>query len=552
MPNILLVQARTPITYWGYQYSLPMVGKAASLPPLGLVSLAALLPAAWTLRLLDLNVAELTDEDLLWADAVLVSGMLVHEESMHEVLARARRLGRRTVAGGPAPTTSPEAFADADHVFRGEAEGRLERLVRALERPGEPAPRVLSPPDEARPPMAAVPVPRFDLLALDRYASMSIQYSRGCPYLCEFCDVIEVFGRVPRVKSPAQVLAELDTLYRLGYRGPLFFVDDNFIGNRRAVAELLPSLAAWQRERGRPFDLYTEASANLASLPELCAAMVEAGFSAVFIGLETPAEESLREARKHQNLKLAPAEAVRTLTRAGLEVMAGFIVGFDSDGPEIFETQHRFISGLPIPMAMVGILTALPGTALWRRLERERRLRRRATGDQFDRPNFAPAMDELALLAGYRKLMANLYSPEGYYARCERLVDELGRPPEAGQVRPGGVLAFARAAVRLGLRAPYRRLFWRLLWRAARRAPHNFAHSVRLAILGEHLLRYTREDVLPRLDQAIQSLEAERDSHAATPAAALAATLAAAPLLPAMTEVSYDPAATSGAWASAS
>ena len=543
MPSILLVQARTPVTYWGYQYCLPMVGKAASLPPLGLVSLAALLPASWQLRLVDLNIAELTDEDVRWADAVFVSGMLVQERSMHEALAHARRLGRRTVAGGPAPTTSPQAFADADHVFQGEAEGRLDFLVRAVEHPDEPAPFVLSPPDEARPAMSQVPVPRFDLLALEQYGSMSIQYSRGCPYLCEFCDVIEVFGRVPRVKSPAQVLAELDALFQLGYRGPLFFVDDNFIGNRKAVAELLPRLTAWQREHGRPFDLYTEASINLATLPELGAAMVEAGFSSIFVGLETPAEESLKEARKHQNLKLAPAEAVHVLTRAGLEVMAGFIVGFDSDGPEIFEAQRRFISSLPIPMAMVGVLTALPGTALWRRLEREGRLRRRATGDQFDRTNFTPVMDELALLLGYRELMAHLYSPEGYYARCEWLVEERGRPPEGGQRRPDSMLAFARAVVQIGLRAPYRRRFWRLLGLAARRAPHNFAHAVRLAILGEHLIRYTREDVLPRLDQAIQSLEAERARYGVA--------LPDERPAPGLVDQSLQPRPSDGQWASA-
>src|SRR6266545_1164046 len=372
----LLVQAATPPTYWSYQHSLPFIAKKATLPPLGLATLAAHLPASWELRLRDLHLAPLDDEDLRWADAVLVSGMLVQAGSMHEVLARARALGKLTVVGGPAPTTSPEAFPEATHVFQGEAEGRLERLVLALEQPSRDVERVLSPTGGERPDLAQARVPRFDLVDLDAYSTFAIQVSRGCPFTCEFCDIIEVFGRVPRVKSPAQVVAELEALRRLGARGPLFLVDDNFIGNRRAAAKVLEAVSAWQREAGR---------------------------TAVFVGIESPNAASLREAGKRQNLRMDAAEAVRTLTRAGLEVFAGFIVGFDHDDPSIFEQQAEFIAALPIPRAMVGMLLALPGTALWRRLEREGRLGSRASGDQFDRPNFAPAMGEAALVAGYRR-----------------------------------------------------------------------------------------------------------------------------------------------------
>src|SRR5512145_1188046 len=254
----LLVQAASPITYWGYQHSLPFIRKGANLPPLGLATLAAHLPESWELRLRGLHLAPLEEAALLWADAVLVSGMLIQAPSMREVLARARALGKRTVVGGPAPTTSPDAFPEATHVFQGEAEGRLERLVAALERPGSVADRVLSPPGLERPDLAQARVPRFDLLPLDAYATFALQVSRGCPFTCEFCDIIEVFGRVPRVKSPAQVVAELEALRRLGARGPLFLVDDNFIGNRRAAAKILDAIAAWQRKRGWLFDLYTE------------------------------------------------------------------------------------------------------------------------------------------------------------------------------------------------------------------------------------------------------------------------------------------------------
>jgi len=513
----LLVNARSPSTYWSYDFSLPFVGKRAALPPLGLATLAALLPGAWELRIVDLQVGPLRDEDLSWADAVLVSGMLVQADSMREVLARARALGRRTVVGGPAATSCPGAFPEADHVFQGEAEGRLAGLVGALAAPGTPAPRLLSPAEDGeRPTLRYAPVPRFDLVDLRLYASYSIQASRGCPFRCEFCDIIEMYGRVPRLKSADQVLSELDALLAHGGPAAVFVVDDNFIGNRRAAAELLPRLAAWQREHGRPFDLYTEASLDLASHPDLVRAMVEAGFSAVFVGVESPSPEALAGAQKTQNLRLDPAEAVLALTRAGLEVFAGFIVGFDSDGPGIFGEQLAFISRLPLPMAMVGILGALPGTALWRRLEQEGRLRSSPGGDQFGRANFRPVLDERVLLRGYRDLLASLYSPAAFYDRSRRHL-ELARPLPSAP-RPGVLRTLARAMFGLGVLSPRRRHFWRLLARSLSRGPDAFTRAVTLAIRGEHLIRYTAEVALPRLDREIAALEALPEPLPAPPA----------------------------------
>jgi radical SAM superfamily enzyme YgiQ (UPF0313 family) len=451
-------------------------------------------------------VEPLGDADLRWADALLLTGMLVHQESMHEVLARARRAGVRTVVGGPAATATPAQFADADHVFSGEAEGRLGTLVSALASGG--APRMLAD-DGPRPELSAVPPPRYDLLRRPRYASMSLQYSRGCPFSCEFCDIVELFGRVPRVKSEAQVLAEMDALYAAGWRGSLFFVDDNFIGNRKAVMRLLPEIVRWQREHRFPFELYTEASIDLAAQPALLKAMVEAGFSTVFVGIETPSPEALRETHKLQNLKAGLADAVHTLTRAGLEVCSGFIVGFDADGPGIFEMQRSFIDALPIPTAMVGLLTALPGTSLWRRMERERRLRSAAGGDQFGtRPNFLPAMDEQVLLEGYRGLLASLYRPEAFQARCERLLRAVGKS-RSRPLTAGALLMFARIVWALGILSPGRARFWRLFGLGLRR-PHTFARAMILATQGEHLMRYTVEDVLPRLDAALAALARER------------------------------------------
>jgi radical SAM superfamily enzyme YgiQ (UPF0313 family) len=513
--KVLLVSPEFPITYWGFQYSMSLTGKRANLPPLGLISLAALLPTDWDLHLVDLNVARLKDKQIRWADAVFVGGMRIQAASIHQVVARAKRLGKRTVVGGAAPTTAPEEFGDADAVFVGEAEGRIDELVRYLERPA-PGHCQLLPQTSKRPAMETVPVPRFDLLEIKRYSSISLQYSRGCPFSCEFCDIVEIFGRVPRLKAPKQVIAELDEIHRLGFGGSVFFVDDNFIGNKRAASRLLEEIATWQEARGYPFELFTEASVDLASSPTLVDAMVRAGFAAVFLGIETPSTDALAKAGKRQNLRLDQAAAVEKITAAGLEVMGGFIVGFDQDDADTFTAQKGFIEPAPIPLAMVGLLMALPGTALSRRLEREGRLRRDASGDQFGRPNFEPVMDEGALLEEYARLLGDLYSPEAYYRRCEAYVDRAARAPGRKRVNLWHLIIFARAVIKIGIFSRWRRHFWRLVGRAIRRAPHTLAWAVGHAVMGEHMIRYTANHVLPRIERALADL---RSSLPALPAA---------------------------------
>jgi radical SAM superfamily enzyme YgiQ (UPF0313 family) len=513
----LLVQAATPPTYWGYQHSLPFIRSRATLPPLGLATLAAHLPERWELRVRDLHLGPLQDEDLRWADAVLVSGMLVQERSIREALARARRLGRRTVLGGAAATTSGSAFPEATFLFEGEAEGRLDLLVEALEGRAPDAPRVLSPPGGDRPDMAEARVPRFDLLELEAYSTYAIQVSRGCPFSCEFCDVVEVFGRVPRVKSPAQVVAELSELHRLGARGALFLVDDNFIGNRRAAAGILAEMARWQGANGWPFGCVTEASLDLAGEPALLASMADAGFCAVFVGIETPNAAALAETGKKQNLRLEVHEAVRRIAATGLEVFAGFIVGFDSDDAGIFDRQLELISSLPVARAMVGTLGALPGTALWRRLEREGRLRSVANGDQFDRPNFEPTMGERTLVEGYRRLLAALYTDDAYYARCTLALE--APTPARASPRGGSYGAAARAIWRIGVLGRRRRHFWRLLAKGMRKGFPGVERAMTFAILGEHLVRYTEEEVLPRLDRVLVGLAPPAGAVAAAPRA---------------------------------
>jgi radical SAM superfamily enzyme YgiQ (UPF0313 family) len=504
--RVLLVYPEFPTTYWGFQHSLPILGKRATLPPLGLISVAALLPSAWELRLVDTNVTALRDSDLRWADAVLVSGMLVQEPSMHDILARARGLGRRTVVGGPAATTSPERFGDADCLFLGEAEGRVESLVAAIE--GRASERILPAP-AARPSLHDIPVPRFDLLDMHAYRSMCIQTSRGCPFRCEFCDIIEIFGRVPRVKQPAQVVAELEALRRLGHRGEVFIVDDNFIGNKKAIRPILTEIAAWQREAGAPFTFYTEASLNLAADDKLIEAMRAANFTSVFIGIETPDPAALKKTLKAQNVGVDIREALDKLTRAGMEVMAGFIVGFDGDSAESFEAQRQLLCDAPLPLAMTGLLTALPETALWRRLEREGRLRDHSDGDAFARPNFTPTMPEHELVAAYAKLLADLYAPESYFGRSAALVDRIGPPAHKTRFLREDVVVALRSVVRLGILGERRSMFWRLLARAAPRGLHAVRSAIACAVRGEHMIRYTEEVVVPRLARALEQLAAE-------------------------------------------
>jgi radical SAM superfamily enzyme YgiQ (UPF0313 family) len=509
--RVLFVYPEFPTTYWGFQHSLPLIGKRATLPPLGLVSVAALLPQRWEMRLVDMNVEPLTRDALRWADVVLTGGMLVQEPSTHAILAQARELGRRTVVGGPACTTSPERFEDADCLFLGEAEGRVDALVAAIEARPE-APRVLQPP-ATRPSLHDVPVPRFDLLDLRQYRSMCIQISRGCPFSCEFCDIIEIFGRVPRVKRPAQVIAELEALRRQGHRGEVFVVDDNFIGNKKAVRPVLGELARWQVEMGQPFTFYTEASLNLAADSKLIEAMHEAGFNSVFIGIETTDPEALKKTQKRQNVGVDVRAALDDLTAAGLEVMAGFIVGFDGDGPPSFDAQRELLRDAPLPLAMVGLLTALPGTALWRRLEREGRLRDHSDGDTFARPNFEPTMPEKELVAAYAALLADVYEPEAYFRRSAAVVDRIGAPAHRTPLLAEDVRIALRSVLRLGVLGPRRALFWRLLARALPRGTHAVRTAIACAVRGEHMIRYTEEVALPRIASALAHFIAEPDAR---------------------------------------
>jgi radical SAM superfamily enzyme YgiQ (UPF0313 family) len=506
----LLVYPQFPITFWGFQYGLQIVGKQANLPPLGLMTVAAILPQEWEYRLVDLNVEPLQEADLAWADVVLTGGMRVQIPSTDDILNRANSAGVRTVVGGPAISTDDALFRQADVRIRGEVEDMAEAMVKAIA--GAECGVTLN--ATGYPKMTVSPVPRFDLANLDAYGAMSIQYSRGCPFQCEFCDIIQLYGRKPRVKDADQILAEMNRLHALGHRGSIFFVDDNFIGNQRAVKELLPALVQYQKEMAYPFNLSTEASINLAGRPALLGGMVEAGFNAVFVGIETPSLEALKAAKKTQNLNMGLNDAIRSISSAGIEVMGGFIVGFDSDTPDIFDAQRALILDSPISIAMVGLLMALPETDLWRRLDRERRLRASGAGhigDQFGRPNFVPTMDEATLLRGYGELLRSLYTADAYYDRVEAFLD-LCEPggPGGRKARLDELLVLGRILFRIGVVSPRRWRFWRLLRHVVRDRPRKFAWAMSRAIIGEHMIRYTEENVLPLIDESVQAVNEER------------------------------------------
>ena len=483
--KVLLVNPKFPDTYWSFRHALPFEGKRSVFPPLGLMTVSGLLPRDCERRLVDLEIESLKTSQIDWADMVFITGMLAQKQSLHEVVERCRQRGKKIVLGGPYVTSTIEELPHADHIFQGEAETTLPQFFQDLER--GTTKRIYKAPE--RPPMSLAPIADFGLVNMKKYSNMSIQYSRGCPFSCEFCDIIEIYGRIPRTKSNQQVIAEFNELKRLGWRGPLFIVDDNFIGNKKNVRLLLPAIIEWQKQNGYPFSLLTEASVNLADDEDLLAAMKDAGFRRVFLGIETPVEESLKEAQKSQN-RGNLLDSVRRIQSHGMEVMAGFIVGFDNDPDDIFERQIEFIRESAIPMAMVGMLNALPDTQLWKRLEREGRLLGAdATGNNtIATVNFIPKMDVDTLIAGYQRIMRTIYKPSEYYRRA---LDSLQRVPqdipEAHQYHGiKAVKAFLRIAFKLGVLDAERREFWRFFLEAARTHHDRMTELLRHAAMAYH------------------------------------------------------------------
>ena len=490
--KVLLLYPEFPDTFWSFKYALSFAGKRAALPPLGLLTVAALLPPDWSLKLVDTNVRPLTEQDLDWADCAFISAMVVQREAARRLVAQCRQAGLRVVAGGPLFSAEHEQFEGVDHFILNEAELTLPPFLEDLTQ-GRPRRLYTS---DTFPDIRQTPVPRWDLLDLKRYASMSVQFSRGCPFNCDFCNVTTLFGHRVRMKSPAQVVAELDGLYARGWRGDVFFVDDNFIGNKRYVkTELLPALIAWRKnKKGNVF--YTQASMNLADDEALMGMMVEAGFSKVFVGIETPDEESLAECNKLQNKSRDLVQDVKRIQRAGLQVQGGFIVGFDHDRPTIFQRQIDFIQQSGIVTAMVGLLQAPAGTRLYARMKSEDRLYTEFSGDNVDgTTNIIPAMSTRTLRKGYRQILDYIYSPAPYYERVRTFLREYGGPHVRGKLTLSHILAFVRSVLRLGVLGRERAQYWRLLLWTQFRCPRLLPDAVILAIYGYHFRKMCENHV---------------------------------------------------------
>lgn len=488
--NILLIYPEFPNTFWSFKYALKFIGKKASSPPLGLLTVAAMLPQEWKKRLVDLNVTRISEKDLKWADMVFISGMTVQYDSAREVIERCHRKGIKVVAGGPLFTMQFQEFKLVDHFVLNEAEVTLPLFLHDLQK--GLARRIYQTIQWAD--LEKTPIPLWNLLDMDKYEAMTIQYSRGCPFNCDFCNVTTLFGHQPRVKSAPQVLAELDSLNKSGWRGSVFFVDDNLIGNKKSLKmELLPALTQWNQGKHH-FSFNTQVSINLADDEPLMKSMVKAGFNMVFVGIETTDESSLNECNKKQNLKRDLTADVRKLQQAGLQVQGGFIVGFDSDTTTTFQKVGNFIQKSGIVTAMVGLLQAPPGTQLFQRLEKAGRILKDASGNNTDgSTNVVPVMDTTILHQEYKKLLQYLYSPKTYYQRVKTFLMNY-HPPKFSlnlDFKSGFeyLSAFLRSIVRLGILGRERREYWKLFFWSLFRKPQVFYLAIVFSIYGYHFRR---------------------------------------------------------------
>lgn len=481
--NILLLYPEFPDTFWSFKHALKFIDKKAGTPPLGLMTIAALLPKGWNKRLVDVNVQDLRDRDIEWADWVMISGMVIQRDSAHELIARVKSFGKTVIAGGPLFTSEYENFPLVDHFVLNEGEITLPLFL--TDWAHSTAQRIYKTDEFAD--VTKTPIPEFQLADLKKYATMSIQFSRGCPFNCEFCNITALFGHRPRTKTAQQLIGELDALYQLGWRDPVFIVDDNFIGNKKIIKQdILPALIDWRKGKtGLPFN--TEVSINLADDEELMKLMVQAGFNEVFIGIETPNEDSLVECNKKQNRNRDLVESITRIQKAGIVVQGGFIVGFDSDSEHIFKQQADFITSAGITTAMVGLLQAPPGTRLYQRMSDEGRLLGEMSGDNADgSTNIIPLLDAALLKEGYRKLVKYLYQPREYYRRCLTLLKTVKPPKISKQIDPTYLRAFFRTIFLLGIKGSERLQYWKLVFWTVLNKPRLFPMAITLAIYGYH------------------------------------------------------------------
>ena len=495
--NVLLISPDTPNTFWSLKYALDVISKQAALPPLGLLTIAAMLPRDWQLKLADMNVAPLKNQDIQWADMVFIGAMHIQRSSANRIIRKCKHLGKTIVAGGPLFTAIPDEYETVDHLVLDEAEITLPRFLDDL---AAGSPKHVYRAQAARADMHSSPIPRYDIIDMKPYALASVQYSRGCPWDCEFCNITALFGRKYRTKTSQQVIAELDNIYNSGWRGNVFFVDDNFIGQKAILKrDILPAIIKWRRTRKYPFYFNTQASIDMADDQELMNLMTQAGFNCVFIGIETPSQENLDECSKTQNKDRDLVECVKKIQRSGIEVQGGFILGFDHDNQGSFDALIDFIQKSGIIAAMVGLLNAPHGTRLYDRLAGQGRLKPYVSGDNTDFTiNFETIMPRIQLLKGYENVIQTIYSHKNYYDRIMTFLNTY-KPVASSHIRLSfsDIKTFARSIWFIGIKDPGRKYYWKAIFQALRR-PRCFSIIVAFTIKGLHY-RKTFEDLRPNL-----------------------------------------------------
>lgn len=492
--NILLVYPEYPDTFWSFKHALKVVFKKASHPPLGILTVAAMLPTEWNKKLIDMNTQSLKDKDIKWADYVFISAMVVQRDSVMTTISRCKTLGKKIVAGGPLFTTEYDEFSNVDYLVLDEAEITLPRFLKDFE--ARKAQRIYT--SKERPDIAKTPIPEWSLIKMSKYTSMNIQYSRGCPFDCEFCDIVTLNGHTPRTKTAEQMINELNAIQDAGWKGSIFIVDDNFIGNKRKLKEeILPAIIEWRKTRKIVPSFFTEASINLADDEELMRLMVEAGFDRVFIGIETPNEDSLIECNKLHNKNRDLMAAVKSIQSHGMEVQGGFIVGFDNDPASIFQKQIEFIQKSGIVTAMVGLLNAPRGSRLYERMKKENRLLKKGTGDNTDCSiNFIPKMRLDMLLNGYQHVMTTIYAPKQFYERIRTFLKEFNPrhyKVSIYQLRFYHIIGLVRSFWLLGVVDKGRKYFWRLIIPILFKKPKFFPLSVILSVYGLHFRKVCKK-----------------------------------------------------------
>jgi radical SAM superfamily enzyme YgiQ (UPF0313 family) len=482
--NVLLIYPEYPDTFWSYKHALSFINLKASLPPLGLLTVSSMLPKTWEKKLVDMNIIELNDEDILWADLILISSMIVQQKSAGEIIKRVKSFGKTIVAGGPLFSALYKEFPDVDYFVLNEGEVTIPLFLKDFE--NGKAKHIYK--SSVRPDITGTPIPDWSLININNYASMPMQVSRGCPFSCDFCDIIVMNGRVPRYKTVNQIISELDAIFDTGWRGGVFVVDDNFIGNRKKVKLILREMAQWMKSHNRPFSLSTEASITLADDMEIVNLLKESNFSGVFVGIETPDEESLKSCGKIQNTGKDLKEKVKLLQRNGLEVKGGFIVGFDTDTSGTFERMIDFIQDSGIVTAMVGLLHALPKTKLYQKLKKEGRILNAATGNNTDSSlNFIPVINKEILIEGYKRILSTIYSPKNYYSRVITYLNEYIEFVDGSKMSlKTKINAISKSIWLMGLREKGKMHFWKLIIWTLFHKPKLLAEAITQSIYGYH------------------------------------------------------------------